>query len=532
MTDSETKKTTKPTMFKSAMVMAVATMLSRLFGLVREQLIAAYFGASGLTDAFFVAYRIPNLFRDLFAEGAFSAAFVPNFVKARHESAETARELLWELFFILVLIVGSISLGITVGAESLVDLFAPTFSEDLQKFTIAVGLTKIMASFILWTSLAALVMGALNSLKVFFLPAIAPAFFNIIVIISIIVFTSYLSAQGVQPIYALGLGVLLGGIGQFIIQIPSIIKHGYGPKLPKKLFTKRAQEVLLLLGPGLIGFAATQFNLIVNTILASMAAVGAVSWLSYGFRLFQLPVGILGVSLGNSNLVYFADAYKAQDYKKANHVLNQSYHFALLLLLPVTVLTMIFARDIVSLIFQRGEFDLFSTEMTTKALRWYALGLPCYGLYKIFVPVFYTLNKAKLPVMTSIAGIVFNIAFCVYFTPKYGFEWLAIGTSMSMVLNVAVQSLFLKRNLNLNLSFFFTIRVLKFLLATFLTGWLGNYIAKSYNFLEGNLFFRLISVSFALAFCLLCYIFVLYIFGERQAIDNLLSRLRRKGTGI
>lgn len=530
MTDSENKIKAKPTMFKSAMVMAIATMCSRLFGLVREQLIAAYFGASGLTDAFFVAYRIPNLFRDLFAEGAFSSAFVPNFVKARQESLESARELLWELFFILILIVGSITIGITFGAETLIDLFAPTFKEDIARFTIAVGLTKIMASFILWTSLAALMMGALNSLKVFFLPAIAPAFFNIIVILSILIFTGYLSDKGIEPVYALGLGVLLGGIGQFFIQLPAIIKNGYGFKIPKKLFSPKSIKVLMLLGPGLIGFAATQFNLIVNTVLASMSAVGAVSWLSYGFRLFQLPVGILGVSLGNSNLVYFADAWKAGDKEKANKVLSQSYHFALMLLLPVTVLTMIFARDIVSLVFQRGAFDLFSTEMTTKALRWYAFGLPCYGLYKIFVPVFYTLDKARLPVATSILGIIFNIVFCLYFTPKFGFEWLAIGTSLSMVLNVLVQSYFLKKNLNIALSFFFTFRVLKYIIASALSGAIGSYIAKSYNFIEGNLFFRLLSVSFALAFCLLCYIFVIYIFGERQVIDNLLSRLRRKGT--
>ena len=313
----------------STLKMALATFCSRILGLVREQVLAFYFGASGLTDAFLVAYRIPNLLRDLFAEGAFSAAFVPTFIETAKDSPEKARKLFWKLFYLLLMVTLTISAVVIYFAPEIIQLFAPTFFKDREKFELTVLLTRIMAPFLCLVSLAALFMGVLNSLKVFFIPSFAPVFFNISMILSMILFPVILKDYGINPIISLGIGVIIGGFFQALVQFPQIIKMGYGPIHPGKLLDKQSKKVITLLGPGLLGFAATQINLIVNTILASSTLVGAVSWLSFSFRLFQLPVGILSVSIGNTNLVHFSKAWKGGDFEEARKILASSYFFSL-----------------------------------------------------------------------------------------------------------------------------------------------------------------------------------------------------------
>ena len=219
--------------------MALATFISRILGLIREQVMAAYFGASGVTDAFLVAYRIPNLLRDLFAEGAFSSAFVPTFVEANQESKEKSRELMWQLFWLLALITGTICLGIIIFAPEIISIFAPSFKNDPYKFALTVNLTRIMAPFLTCVSLAALFMGVLNSLKVFFVPALAPASYNVMSILSMLTLSGILSSQGHDPIYSLGIGALLGGFMQAVVQIPLIYKYQLRPMWPKHFWGER-----------------------------------------------------------------------------------------------------------------------------------------------------------------------------------------------------------------------------------------------------------------------------------------------------
>jgi len=318
----------------SSLKMALATFCSRILGLVREQVLAFYFGTSGFTDAFLVAYRIPNLLRDLFAEGAFSAAFVPTFIEAQTESKEEARKLFWKLFILLTSVTLILGAGIFIFAPEIINVFAPTFHEDPEKYELTVTLTRIMSPFLCLVSIAALFMGVLNSMKVFFLPSFAPVFFNISMIISMIALPAFFISRGMNPVLSLGVGVLIGGLFQALVQFPKIIKMGMGPINPGKIFSKRTKKVIALLGPGLLGFAATQINLLVNTILASTTVVGAVSWLSFAFRLFQLPVGILSVSIGNSNLVHFSKAWKEGDKEEAKSLLETSYFMSLFVVLP------------------------------------------------------------------------------------------------------------------------------------------------------------------------------------------------------
>ncbi len=511
---------------RSTIKMAIATFFSRILGLVREQVMAAYFGASGVTDAFLVAYRIPNLLRDLFAEGAFSSAFVPTFVEANQASQQESRELMWSLFWLLTFITGSISLGIMVFAPELIALFAPAFVKDPEKFTITVNLTRIMAPFLTFVSLAALFMGALNSLKVFFVPALAPASYNVMSILCMVGLSGVIHQHGYHPIYSLGIGAMLGGFMQAAVQLPLIWRRGFRPIWPKRFWTDRSRKIVRLIGPGLVGFAATQVNLLITTILAT-PIVGATSWLNYSFRLFQLPVGILSVSIGNSNLVHFSEAWKKGDQAGAKSQLQQSYYLSFLTVMPALVILFCLSDEIVNLIFERGRFDRESTLMTGEALRMYALGLPFYGLYKILVPTFYALDRQKIPVMASLVSIALNIGFCLVLTPVFGFKVLALGTTLSVLVNAVIQSWFLKRDLSLSWGFFFSARIAKIVGATLGAAVVVEVLLKV-EFYAQPFFNKCFYLAAQILSVGALYVTFLMLLGERSAVTALLDKVTKK----
>jgi putative peptidoglycan lipid II flippase len=513
--------------FRSSFIMAIATFISRILGLVREQVMAALFGASGVTDAFLVAYRIPNLLRDLFAEGAFSSAFVPTFVETNQESQQKSRELMWSLFWLLALITGIICLSIMIFAPELIKLFAPAFIKDSEKFTLTVNLTRIMAPFLTFVSLAALFMGVLNSLKMFFIPALAPASYNVMSILAMVGLSGILAKWGYHPIYSLGIGAMLGGFMQAAVQIPLIYKKGMKPLWPKKFWTEKSKKVVILIGPGLIGFAATQVNLLITTILATGTLTGAVSWLNYSFRLFQLPVGILSVSIGNSNLVHFSEAWKKKDEAGAKASLQTSYYLSFLTVMPALVILYCLSEEIVNLIFERGRFDRESTLRTAEALRMYALGLPFYGLYKILVPTFYALDRQRIPVIASLFSIGFNISFCLLLVPFFGFKILALGTTLSVLVNALIQSWVLKKDLHLSLGFFFSPRIFKIAASSLATAVIVEILLKV-DFYSQPLWMKILFVGAQIGAITALYVTFLVLLGERSGVNALLSKLTKK----
>ena len=510
---------------RSSAKMAVATFCSRILGLVREQIMAAYFGASGFTDAFLVAYRIPNLLRDLLAEGAFSAAFVPTFTEANQESAQKGRELLWELVTILSLITGVLTILIFAFAPEIISVFAPSFVADPVKFDITVTLTRIMCPFLFFISLAALYMGALNSLHVFFVPALAPASYNIMSILCMLFLSGWLSRHGYAPLLCLGSGSMLGGFMQAVVQIPLVFKYGYAPTKPAQWWSPRAKKVILLLGPGLIGFAATQINLLVNTVLATSAAVGATSWLNYAFRLFQLPVGILSVSIGNSNLVHFSAAWKKGVRATAIQSLSSSYYLSFLMVLPAMALLYTLSDEVVHVVFERGRFSALSTIMTAQALRMYVIGLPLYSLYKILVPTFYAIDKQRTPVIASLVSVAFNIAFCWYMTPRYGFKMLALGTTLSMLLNCLIQCWRINCDLALGRGFFISARLLKLIFATGLMAIVSELMSPLVFGLEYTVVHKFLSLCLIGAVSTSVFLLSLVTMRERAAARALLTAL-------
>jgi putative peptidoglycan lipid II flippase len=506
--------------------MAIATLSSRILGLIRELAMASVFGASGVTDAFLVAYRIPNVLRDLFAEGNFSPAFVPIFTEVNQKSKEEAKKLMWSVFLLLGLITSILSVGMIIFSEELVTLFAPKFIIDPEKFQLTVTMLKIMAPFLIVISFAALFMGVLNTLKIFFMPSFAPVFFNIIMIAAILIAPPYFEKSGVNGIISLAFGVIVGGAIQAFIQLPLVILNGFSPTLKINFLSKDSKKIIGRIGIGTIGVAATQINLLINTILATSTVVGAVSWLTYAFRLFQFPVGILGVSLAGSNLVHFSDAWKANRKKEAIDYLKTSYFLSFLVMIPAFVLLHQMSFQTISLVLERGAFNTNDTIMTASALKFYALGLPFYGLYKIFGPIFYTLDRPIIPVIISVISIGINITFCLTLTPIYGFTILALGISLSMMINVTSQAVLLKKFLKLPISFFLDIKLVKIAIAGticwFTTSALVNLLYDPSTFIKKATSFSIIGIGGAISYGL-----TLIILGEQSSLKKLLKKTRK-----
>jgi len=414
--------------------MAIATLISRVLGLLRELLLAKYLGASWMGDAFWVAYRIPNLLRDLLAEGAFSSAFIPTFSKSYHqEGIEKGRLVLWSSFlslFALCLIICSL---IFIFAPFLTSFLAPSFvgHENTELFPLTVSLLRVMCWFLLVISLSALAMGALNTLKIFFYPSLSPAVFNCVMIMSLFLLWEKMGAL------AAAWGVFWGGVAQLFMQLPLLWKK-LPPLFTKKIILPETKSVLQRLGIGVWGSAATQINHLVSTILATGTGIGAVSWLAYSFRLFQFPVGIIGVSVSNSHLIYFSEHLKKGEIEKSKKIFIQGVFLLCSILLPLTLLSFLGANDLVTLVYERGKFTSQDTLKTAQALRFYLLGLPFYGLYKLLTPCFYALDLPKTPVVVTFVGVCLNILLSFLFVPIFGFSFLALSASITIFVNVAL----------------------------------------------------------------------------------------------
>ncbi|OFZ15598.1 MAG: murein biosynthesis integral membrane protein MurJ [Bdellovibrionales bacterium GWA2_49_15] len=524
-----TGQTTRKVFFSSAK-MAVATFISRILGLVREQLMAHIFGASGMTDAFLVAYRLPNMLRDLFAEGAFSSAFVPIFTEVNQKDSRGSHSLFWSMSILLGVVTGAISLILMIFAEPIVAFVAPSFSDNPEIFRVTVVLTQIMAPFLLLVSLAALAMGALNTQKIFFIPALSPACFNLVSILCMLGVPALLTSQGYNPIYALGFGVMLGGLAQLGLQLPLVAKRipFTGPLV---FWGPNQKRIVSRLGIGTIGIAAAQVNILINTILATGTVVGAVSWLTYAFRLFQFPVGMLGVSIASSNLVHFSDAWKKGERQEAINFLQTSYNLLTVLLIPVTVVMLALSEPIIHLVFLRGKFGATDVLNTAAAFRFYLLGLPFYGIYKVFAPTFYTLDRPSAAVSFSVGSILVNILFCWWAVPRHGFAVLALGTGLAMFLNVVCQTIYLQRHLKLSWLFFVRPLVLKSIVSGLVTYRLMLYIQSYYPHQE-SLLYRTVVLGTLALFGLGIFASGLLALGETATLRALWNARRRQKKNI
>jgi putative peptidoglycan lipid II flippase len=409
---------------RSAGMIGLATFTSRLLGLVRDQATAYYFGTTWRADAFVVATRIPTLLRDLFAEGAMSAAFVPTLTRTL---AKDGKEAAWRLgsqvINGLLIVTGILVVLGIVFADPLTSSYAAKFAKFPGKLELTIALTRINMPFLMLIALAAACMGMLNALRRFLVPAAAPATYNVVFI-----------------------GMLGGGLAQFLIQLPALRREGYRHQWILDLKDPVLHEVLVLMGPGTLGVAAAQINLFVNTWLATDVD-GAATALRYAFQLIYLPIGIFGVSVATAAIPELAR--QAADGAHADMTKTVSWGIRLMLVLsiPAIVGLMVLASPIVELIFQHGAFNSTSTFMTAGALALYAPGILGYSLVKIVSPSFYSLREARTPVVVSVVTIILNLGLNLWLNSIYGFKGLALGTAIAANANAGLLMYLLSKRL-------------------------------------------------------------------------------------
>jgi putative peptidoglycan lipid II flippase len=423
-------------------------MTSRVLGLVRDQVMAYLFGAGNAVDAYNVAFRIPNLVRDLFAEGAMSAAFVPTFTRSlTRDGRETAWGLASNVITALVLATGAVVLLGTVFTGPLVTAFAEDYSQVPGKLELTMHLTRIMLPFLVTVAVAAVLMGMLNSLNQFFVPALSPAMFNVASILCAILLVPVMPRVGLPAISAMAIGVLLGGLGQLAIQWPLLRAQGYRYRPRLDFADPGLRQVLILMGPGTLGLAATQLNVFVNTVLATGEGTGAVSWLNYAFRLMYLPLGIFGVSIATAAMPAISRHAAHDDLPGMRHEVANGLAMMFMLNVPATIGLIVLARPIVAMLFERGAFSVHDTASTAAAVTCYAIGLVGYSAVKIASPTFYALHESRKPVMVSVASVLLNVALNVALVHRFGYLGLAVGTSVTAILNSAVLLEMLRRRL-------------------------------------------------------------------------------------
>jgi putative peptidoglycan lipid II flippase len=429
---------------RSAGLVSGLTLVSRLLGLVREQVFAALLGAGLHADAFQIAFRIPNLLRDLFAEGALSAAFVPTYARVlAGEGREGAYRLASRLFTLLAALMGALTLLGLLFARPLVEAMAPGFEQVPGKVDVAVWLTRVMLPFLPLVSFAAVAMGMLNAEQRFGFPAFAPAMFNVVAILwAIGLWQAGFGPGGVAMGWALG--TLLGGAAQFLIQLPPLRSAGwrFRPEwAPRDPGLARIGGLML---PATVGLAAVQVNIFVSGIYASHEP-GAVSWLNYAFRILYLPIGLFGVAIGTIAGSRLAQRAAAGDTGGVRDTLRQSLGMVAFLTIPATVGLLVLGAPVVRLLYERGRFSPLDTQGTANALGLYALGLVAYTGVKVLAPAFYALGTPRVPLLGSVLAVATNLAILVASYDRFGYRGVALGTAAGSVVNAMVLLVVLER---------------------------------------------------------------------------------------
>lgn len=452
---------------RSASAVGIAVLCSRLLGLVREQVFAGMFGAGLAYDAFVVAFRIPNLLRDLFGEGALSAAFVTVFTEySSRRGEEATRRLASNVMVFFAMLISALTLVAMFFAEPIVNLLAPDFQHIGGKTGLTVQLTRIMLPFLLFVSLSAVVMGMLNTRGRFFIPALSSSFFNLGSIIGGLSLAILLPHFGQPAIVGMAWGTLIGGMLQLVVQLPALRKTGFCFRFTFAPKDSGLRRILLLMLPATIGLSATQINIFINTNFAASCAEGSVSWLNYAFRLVQLPIGLFGVALAIAVMPVLAGQAAAKDMAGLKQTFTSSLVLVFALALPATAGLVLLAEPIIRLIFEHGAFTAADTTATAQALAWYAVGLFAYAAIKVMVPVFYAIGDTRYPVIGSFLGVGVNVLVIHLVITGLQHRGIALSTSCAMVCNFFFLGVVLYRKLGGYPLLYLVCGLIKILLAT------------------------------------------------------------------
>ncbi len=417
-------------------------MVSRIAGFVRDLLIARYLGAGPIADAFFVALRLPNFFRSLFAEGAFTAGFLPLFSRTEAKEGRAAAQHFAERALSLLLLVTlAFTLVAQIAMPLVILILAPGFVGDPLRFPLSVALTIITFPYLLFVSLAALYGAVLNCLGRFFSMAATPILLNLVMIAGMLWLTPYMPNAG----YALAWSTLVGGILQFLWLAWDLSRAGLSLRLRRPLINDKLRRLFRLVLPAALGAGASQVNLMVGLILASLLPAGAVSYLFYADRINQLTVGVVGAAIATALLPTLAGQLARDNPAAARYTQNRAMEFGLLLALPSSVALLVIPFPIVSILFQRGEFDLQTSRATADALFAYALGLPGFVLSRTLTPSFHARQDTKTPVLIALVSIAVNVGLSLALLKSLGHVGLALATAMAANVNTLLLMVVLHR---------------------------------------------------------------------------------------
>ncbi|XOF34808.1 MAG: murein biosynthesis integral membrane protein MurJ [Candidatus Electrothrix sp. YB6] len=514
---------------RSAGAVSAAVMCSRVLGLIREQVFAGLFGAGYAYDAFVVAFRIPNLLRDLFGEGALSAAFVTVFSDYdTKKGAQATWQLASNVLVFIAILLSSITLLGIFFAEPVVHLLAPDFDAVAGKTTLTVRLTRIMFPFLILVALSAVVMGMLNTKGKFFIPAMSSSFFNLGSIIGGTALALLLPKFGIPAIVGMAWGTLLGGLLQLLIQLPSLRRTGFRFRPHLDLRDPGLKRILWLMLPATVGLSATQINIFVNTNFASSCMEGSVSWLNYAFRMVQLPIGVFGVAFSIAAMPVLARHAAEKDLEGLRATFASSLVMVFSLTIPATVGLILLAEPIIRLIFEHGAFTAADTLQTAQALICYACGLFAYSAVKVMVPVFYALNDTKYPVIASFLAVLTNIIFISLTIDLFSFRSIALSTSCSMGLNFLFLGTVLYRRLTGFSLVYLGRGVIKIMLASTVMG-LGVWgMQKLFAaLLTGAVWWQLVGVFAVIGSAALLYGTVLHLL-RLPEFDEVTGKIRQR----
>lgn len=418
------------------------TMLSRITGLLREMMIAHYMGAGAVADAFFVAFRFPNLFRSLFAEGAFNAAFIPLFAgKLTAEGEAEARTFAEQALAVMALVLGLFVAVVELSMPWAIYALAPGFGAVPGKLELAVELSRICFPYLLFISLTSLQAGVLNSLGRFAAAAGTPVLLNLVAMVGLWALAPYTETPG----HALAWGTFAAGVAQFSWLVFSVRKAGMGLRLARPRLTPEVRLLARRIVPGAVGAGVYQVNLVINTMIASTVANGAVSYLNYADRVNQLPLGVVGIAIGTALLPLLSRQLRAGDAEGARESQNRAMEFALLLTLPAAAALIVLGEPVIRVLFQRGSFGAAETAATAGALAAFAIGLPAYVLVKVLTPAFFAREDTATPVRVAGATMVLNVALNLALMGPLAHVGMALSTALAAWFNAAVLAVLLKR---------------------------------------------------------------------------------------
>ncbi len=515
---------------KSATIVSVITMLRRILGYIRDAICAALLGVGFVSDAFFVAFRIPNLLRNLLAEGALSSAFIPVFTeylekKEKKDVLSLVSNVLTVLSIILVILC---LLGILF-APFIVYIIAPGFSSDAKKFELTVSLTRFLFPFIFLISIAALFMGILNSLKKFSLPAFAPVVLNISMIFAGIFICPLLGKTPETQVYGWVIGILVGAILEIIIQWIPTVKYGINFKFFIDLYDNGLRKIGKLMLPATLAQSVTQINILVNTILASLLVEGSVTYLYYGNRLMQLPLGVFGVAIATVSFPYISSYAATGNLNGLRETISSSLRQAFFIVIPASAGIIFLSKEINTLLFYYGRFSYNDAIETAKVSIAYSIAIFAFSGVKILTQVFYAINRAGTAVKISIFSMILNIILCIVFMVPFKYIGLALATSVTGIVNfilLYINTVKFIGNINIKNDLIFTLKIAFIsLIMGLIVMFFASYLTTEFN-AEFSRKINALIVFISISAGVIIYFLLLYLF-KISEIKTIVSFLKR-----